>query len=214
MGPSTIRSGFSSRSWTASAHWPTPNPAARALFLATGTRSSRSRSSQRRSRRAYRLSGVNYFSRSVNDNYSSLRQHARNSNCRRSPANEGILDGEIIHIGTNGIPQFYDLMRRRRAQHFYAFDLLWLDGRDLQDRPLPARKRLLRRIVPPQPSPVLYLDHIAEVGVKLFHAVSARDTEGIVATLAKAGYTPGQNREPVQQGGGAGGFLRGRMAAG
>jgi ATP-dependent DNA ligase len=27
--------------------------------------------------------------------------------------------------------RFYDLIRRRAPQHFYAFDLIWLDGEDL-----------------------------------------------------------------------------------
>jgi bifunctional non-homologous end joining protein LigD len=45
------------------------------------------------------------------------------------PARNAILDGEIVHLGPNGIPQFYELMRRRSPQHYFAFDLLWLDGR-------------------------------------------------------------------------------------
>jgi ATP-dependent DNA ligase len=68
-----------------------------------------------------------------------------------------------------------DLMRRRRPQQFYAFDLLWLDGRDLRGAPLVERKRLLHGIIPPQPSPVLYVDHVVE----LFNAVCARDLEGV-----------------------------------
>jgi hypothetical protein len=48
---------------------------------------------------------------------------------------EAILDGEIVCLGDNGRPQFYDLMRRREPQWFYAFDLLWRDGRDLRRVP-------------------------------------------------------------------------------
>ena len=44
-----------------------------------------------------------------------------------------ILDGEIVHPGPDGRPMFYELMRRRGPFCFYAFDLLWLDGRDLRD---------------------------------------------------------------------------------
>src|ERR1051325_10168014 len=82
-------------------------------------------------------------------------------------------------------------MRRRTPQHFYAFDLLWLNGRDARALPLLERKRLLRRrIVPPQPSPVLYVDHIAGRGVDLFRAVCEQDVEGIVAKLASGRYDP------------------------
>jgi bifunctional non-homologous end joining protein LigD len=99
-----------------------------------------------------------------------------------------ILDGEIVHLDANGLPQFYDLMRRRSPQHFYAFDLLWNDGRDLRALPLVERKRLLREIMPAQPSPVLYVDHVVETGVALFDAICARDMEGVVAKLAAGLY--------------------------
>jgi bifunctional non-homologous end joining protein LigD len=102
-----------------------------------------------------------------------------------------VLDGEIVHLGKDGIPRFYDLMRRRAPQHFFAFDLLWLNGRDLRGLPLLERKRLLAGIAPPQPAPVVLVDHIAgSVGVALFQEVCKRDLEGIVAKLAKAPYTP------------------------
>jgi hypothetical protein len=55
-----------------------------------------------------------------------------------------ILDGEIVRPGPDGRPLFYELMRRRGPFCFFAFDLLWLDARDLRDQPLAERKRLLR----------------------------------------------------------------------
>jgi hypothetical protein len=42
-----------------------------------------------------------------------------------------ILDGEITLLDGDGRPQFNDLLRRRGEPIFYAFDCLWLDGRDL-----------------------------------------------------------------------------------
>jgi bifunctional non-homologous end joining protein LigD len=81
-------------------------------------------------------------------------------------------------------------MRRRSPQHFYTFDLLWLDGRDLRGLTLLERKGLLRQVVPPQPSPVLCVDHVAERGIALFQAACERDMEGIVAKLVGAAYTP------------------------
>ena len=56
---------------------------------------------------------------------------------------------------------FYELMRRRGLFCFYAFDLLWLDGSDLRDRPLLERKRLLREWLLRLPKSVLYVDHVA-----------------------------------------------------
>jgi ATP-dependent DNA ligase len=51
------------------------------------------------------------------------------------------------------------------------------------------RKRILRRIVPAQPAPVLYADHFERHGVNLFRAVCERDLEGIVAKYKHGLYT-------------------------
>jgi hypothetical protein len=48
---------------------------------------------------------------------------------------EAILAGEIVYLDRDGVPRFYDLMRRRGPQCFYVFDLLWLDGGDLRELP-------------------------------------------------------------------------------
>src|ERR1022692_849227 len=86
--------------------------------------------------------------------------------------------------------RFSDLMRRRGPQHFYAFDLLWLNGRDHRGLPLLECKRRLRETVPPPPSPLLYVDHVVGTGVDLFEAVGRNDLEGIVAKRADARYAP------------------------
>src|SRR5215472_10940204 len=100
---------------------------------------------------------------------------------------QAVLDGEIVYLGKDGCPRFYDLMRRRVPQCFYAFDLLWRDGRDLWELPLINRKRMLKKIVK---SPVLFVDHLAGHGVDLFQAVCQRDLEGIVAKAAQGLYQP------------------------
>ena len=111
-----------------------------------------------------------------------------------------ILDGEIVCLGPDGKPLFYDLMRRRRPQHYYAFDLLWRDGEDLRGLPLIQRKRRLRELQAGL-GPLLYVDHVAGSGVELFEAVCAGDMEGIVAKLAGGLYAPeattsGEDQEP------------------
>ena len=51
-------------------------------------------------------------------------------------------------------------MRRRSPQHFYVFDILSLDGKDLRRLPLVKRKQILRRVVLLEPAPVLYADPV------------------------------------------------------
>ena len=98
-----------------------------------------------------------------------------------------MIDGEIVRLGTDGRPQFYELMRRHGQMSFCAFDLLSLDDEDLRARPLLERKKMLRKIVRP---PLLYVDHVAGEGVELFRMVCERDLEGIVAKRAGGSYDP------------------------
>jgi hypothetical protein len=81
-----------------------------------------------------------------------------------------ILDGEIVHPGPDGRSMFYELMRRRGPFCFYAFDLLWLDGKDLRDRTLLERKGLLRNLLPRRAQSALYLEHV-ESGSDLFRVI-------------------------------------------
>jgi len=84
---------------------------------------------------------------------------------------------------------FYELMRRRGPFCFYAFDVLWLDGIDLRERPLSERKALLRKMLPRKPRSLVYVQHFAS-GTDLFRVICERDMEGISAKQARARYTP------------------------
>src|SRR5215472_10717732 len=108
---------------------------------------------------------------------------------RNSLARSTILDGEIVHPGPDGRPMFYELMRRRGPFCFYAFDLLWLDGSDLRERPHSERKTLLRKLLPRKPRSLVYVQHFAS-GTDLFRVICERDMEGVVAKQASARYTP------------------------
>jgi hypothetical protein len=101
-----------------------------------------------------------------------------------------VLDGEIVCLDQNGCPQFYDLLWHRTEPWFYAFDVLYLHGRDLLGRPLLERKRILRSLIPSQPCRILYADFVAEHGVKLFEAAVERDLEGVGAKQKNGLYTP------------------------
>ncbi len=101
-----------------------------------------------------------------------------------------ILDGEIVALDSDGKPRFNDLLRRKGEMYFAAFDLVWLDGTDFRSTPLIERKRVLRTLVPVQPSRLLYVQHQAAEGVRLFDAACRMDLEGLVAKLADGKYTP------------------------
>jgi bifunctional non-homologous end joining protein LigD len=101
-----------------------------------------------------------------------------------------VLDGEICCLGPDGRPEFYNLLFRRGRPHLMAFDLLWLDGCDLRDRPLHERKRMLKRILPRHGS-VRFVDHIQHRGTDLFRAACAHDLEGVVGKWRNGTYRSG-----------------------
>lgn len=92
------------------------------------------------------------------------------------PVKSAILDGEIIVMSSGG-PDFYALFFRRGEPAYAAFDLLWLDGRDLRELPLWRRKRALQKLV--AKTPIAYVDHVDDPA--LYTAAVERDLEGIVA---------------------------------
>jgi len=102
---------------------------------------------------------------------------------------DAVLDGEIVHLDSDGRPQFYSLLRRRTPQQFVVLDVLWLDGKDLRQQPLIARKRILRSVVPPGAARCSTLTTFM-AGRALFRAVCAADPEGIVAKRKVGLNTP------------------------
>ena len=58
-----------------------------------------------------------------------------------------VLDGEIACIDGEGRPIFRDLLFRKSTCIFVAFDLLYLNGKDLRTLPLIERKKTLKRLL-------------------------------------------------------------------
>ena len=58
-----------------------------------------------------------------------------------------VLDGEITCVDDAGRPVFRDLLFRRRQCVFIAFDLLYLNGKDLRTLPLIERKAMLKKLL-------------------------------------------------------------------
>ena len=71
-----------------------------------------------------------------------------------------VLDGEIVALDGSGKPAFYDLMKRQCRAVYYAFDILWLNGRDLRDLPLVERKKILRSVIPRKSTCVGYVGYV------------------------------------------------------
>jgi len=62
------------------------------------------------------------------------------------PAQNAIIDGEIVCLDSNGVSQFNELLSRKAQPVLYAFDLLWLNGEDLRNQPLILRFQRLPQL--------------------------------------------------------------------
>lgn len=106
-----------------------------------------------------------------------------------------VLDGEIVAVNDEGIPNFNKLQNWKREQdaplQYYIFDLLWYDGRNLMGLPLTERKAILTWLIP-NDHPILKLSESLNVaGTTLFKQVSKIGLEGIIAKRSNSQYRPG-----------------------
>jgi len=70
---------------------------------------------------------------------------------------------------------------------FAAFDLLWVNGKELRNVPLLQRKMRLREIVRKHAARTLYVDHVTGFGKTLFAEICAR--EGVSSRSRRSART-------------------------
>jgi bifunctional non-homologous end joining protein LigD len=123
-------------------------------------------------------------------------------------ADQAILDGEIVVLDERGISKFELIQPRIHNQdanaiakmgqknpvHFYAFDLLYLNGYDLRSVPLIERKQALAGIL--KPYPLLRLsDYFTNSGEELLAAARQTGLEGLIAKCATSTYQSRRSRD-------------------
>jgi bifunctional non-homologous end joining protein LigD len=104
---------------------------------------------------------------------------------------EAVVDGEVVAFDAAGEPSFAMLGDPRGRLVYAVFDLLWIDGASLLDRPLDERKDLLRARLTADPR-VRYTEHVVGEGLAFYAEAAARGLEGIVAKDRQSPYVPGQ----------------------
>jgi hypothetical protein len=70
-------------------------------------------------------------------------------------------------------------MRRQCQAVYYAFDILWLNGRDLRNLSLLERKKILRSAIPRKSACVGYVSYVDRQAMKLFEMIKKGDLEGL-----------------------------------
>jgi bifunctional non-homologous end joining protein LigD len=114
-----------------------------------------------------------------------------------------VLDGELVLPDENGAPNFDGLQTAVRSaqEHelvFFAFDLLYRDGKDLRALPLTERKRRLGRLVGRAEISCLHLIEAFDDGTKLLQAAERHGLEGIVSKRRDSPYRSGECRDWVK----------------
>ncbi len=104
------------------------------------------------------------------------------------------LDGEIVVIGKNGLPDFNALQNafdrsRTEAIDYFLFDLPYLEGCDLRAVPLVQRRQLLKQLLDQRPHEHLRFsaDFDAEAGA-ILESARRMGLEGVIAKRKDAPY--------------------------
>ena len=115
-----------------------------------------------------------------------------------------IVDGEIVVLNDNGIPDFHAHQHRMNVQNsreimalsvetpatYYLFDILYKDGKDLKSLNYLDRRRILSSTIKTNKS-IRISDYIEERGIDIFDSTNKLNLEGIVAKHKNSTYREG-----------------------
>jgi bifunctional non-homologous end joining protein LigD len=110
---------------------------------------------------------------------------------------ECIIDGEIVALDDKGRSSFqllqgYDAGLVRPPIVFYAFDLLRLNGKDLQDLPLEERKAKLEGLLKKSPGVLRYSVSFTHKIEELLSRAQELGLEGLIGKRSGSRYEPGK----------------------
>jgi bifunctional non-homologous end joining protein LigD len=112
-----------------------------------------------------------------------------------SMPDETVFDGEVVALDEEGRPSFNALQNRGHGEplHFFIFDLLILNGRDVMAEPLVKRRDLIEKhVLPTLADPIRYSPILEASLPNLIRSVKEQGLEGLVAKRRNSAYEPGQ----------------------
>jgi bifunctional non-homologous end joining protein LigD len=121
-------------------------------------------------------------------------------NCKES----AILDGEIVILDQKGFPDFQEHQRRMNVDHpkdierlakeipsiYYFFDILYIDGRNVQTLPFVERRQILSNVIVSNDR-IRISDFIEEKGIETFKKIKDFNLEGMMAKRKSSRYIQG-----------------------
>ena len=108
---------------------------------------------------------------------------------------ETVIDGELVALDEAGRPSFNTLQNHGSAAvalHFFIFDLLLLQGRNVMAEPLVKRRALIEKhVLPDLADPIRYSPILEGSLENLILSVKAQGLEGLVAKRRDSRYESG-----------------------
>jgi len=112
------------------------------------------------------------------------------------PADHVILDGEIAALDEKGRSSFQLLQIFKSSGNvplvYFAFDLLFLDGKDLGEQRLSARRKLLAKLVEKAPENIRFSGELRGSRDELLRVAQEFGLEGLVAKRPNSLYESGR----------------------
>jgi bifunctional non-homologous end joining protein LigD len=103
-----------------------------------------------------------------------------------------VLDGEAVALDESGVPNFGEMQNRARSTRveFWAFDILFLDGRSLLRAKYSDRRKLLEALA--EGGGLIVPDPLDGDGPEALEFARAKKWEGVVAKKRDSTYQPGR----------------------
>ena len=115
-----------------------------------------------------------------------------------------LIDGEIVALDHHGAPDFSTLQAalsdgKTDSLIFFAFDLLFAEGKDLRRVPLGERKQRLKNLLEARPKSkgrlIRYVEHFESGGDAILQSACKLSLEGIVSKKLNAPYRSGRSED-------------------
>jgi bifunctional non-homologous end joining protein LigD len=104
------------------------------------------------------------------------------------------IDGELCALDAHGRSRFQLLQNalNKKAKLLYVvFDALFVDGKNIREKPLLERKKVLKALLPRDPL-LHYSEHVVEFGKREFAKAQRAHEEGVIAKRAAGLYYSGK----------------------
>ncbi|WP_224243099.1 DNA ligase D [Hyalangium gracile] len=143
-------------------------------------------------------SGLSFKSRNGND--LSGRFPSVADALKRLRVSEAVIDGEVVALDKKGRSSFQLLQNQSGGElRFVAFDLLWLDGHDLRDKPLEARRELLESLLSGVKPPLQSSERIDLPLDRALKEAQRRGWEGLIAKRKGSPYVGSRSSHWLKQ---------------